>query len=38
MIVANAITEKEVEVEQDEVLTVVFVEDGKVSCDMWKKI
>ena len=37
MIVANVITEKEVEVEQDEVLTVVFVEDGKVSCDVCGK-
>ena len=39
MRVANAITEEDVEVEQDEVV----VDDGKVACDvcgkrLWKKI
>ena len=36
MRVANAITE-EVEVEQDEVLAVVVVDDGKVACDVLGK-
>ena len=37
MIKANAITKEEVEVEQDEVLSVVIVDDGKVSCDVCVK-
>ena len=37
MRVANAITEEEVEVKQDEVLAEVVVDDGKVSCDVCGK-
>jgi tRNA(Ile2) C34 agmatinyltransferase TiaS len=37
MRVANALTEEEVEVEQDEVLAVVVVDDGKVACDVCGK-
>jgi hypothetical protein len=36
MVVDNAITE-EVEVEQDVVLAVVVVDDGKVACDFCRK-
>ncbi len=37
MKVANVLIEEEVQIEQDEVLSVVFIDNGKVACNICRK-